>query len=457
MDLRAGTVTVAQAAKAGPAGRDGLAPSFALVGNHEISVATSNFSRTTIAPGRVRIRFNLAQTNKLQHSDLVTPTFPAPPAGVAGVLLFPFKTVALGANGQPLPLAELRAQPSVDWNGTGAPGSGAPHNFFNSAICLPLPGNDCFRWESFGTPLEAGTTSAARTVGFDADALVMGLEIFVLLAADIDEQPVTPAAPPIAFALFTSADGYEIYVINPDGSGQTRLTDNDVIDADPTWSPDRSKIAFVSDGDIYVMNPDGSGQTPLTNDAFDDMEPEWSRDGSKIAFVSFRGGNTDIWMINPDGTGPIELTTTSSSERDPSWSPDGSKLVFESLGDIWVMNASVGSMPTKLTTNPFSDAHPAWSPDGSRIVYTANSMADDGEGSADPFFELHLMNPDGSGKVKITTDNFMDLESSWSPDGSRLVYTSYRPGTPQLMTMNATGGGESPLTPPAQSSERADW
>lgn len=72
---------------------------------------------------------------------------------------------------------------------------------------------------------------------------------------------------------------FEIYVMNPDGSGQTRLTDNPAYDDDPAWSPDGTKIVFGSDrdgdGEIYVMNADGSGQTNLTNHLAWDEYPAW--------------------------------------------------------------------------------------------------------------------------------------------------------------------------------------
>ena len=68
--------------------------------------------------------------------------------------------------------------------------------------------------------------------------------------------------------------------MNADGSEQTNLTDNSAGDSGPVWSPDGSKIAFVSDRDgdweIYVMNADGSGQTNLTNNPEDDWAPAWS-------------------------------------------------------------------------------------------------------------------------------------------------------------------------------------
>src|ERR687885_671464 len=88
----------------------------------------------------------------------------------------------------------------------------------------------------------------------------------------------------------------EIYIMNADGSKQTRLTDNNAYDREPSWSPDGKKIAFVTNrddhksdnGEIYNMNADGSGVTRLTNSSADDESPSWSPDGKKIAFVSNR-------------------------------------------------------------------------------------------------------------------------------------------------------------------------
>ena len=532
VDVASGRVEVAPLKPAAPQRDDGLTPSFALLGWNEIAVAASNFSRTSAGIGRVRIRFDLKVTNKLKHSDLITPTFPAPPSGVTGVLLFPFKTVALGSNGQPLPLAESRAVASVDWNGTGASGSGAPHNFFNSATCLPLLGGDCFRWESFGT-VAAGATTPAHTVGFDADLLVSSLDVYVVLAADISENALTGgisgtvastlfgplpnasvtvspggqtgtsdgsgnyliggltpgsktvslggtpascfrpspqtvavaagatadadfnlACRPIVFTQFVGSGVYEIFRIGADGTGETRLTTDNDIAVDPTWSPDGSRIAYAGGGEIIVMNANGTGRDPLTNDAFSDSEPDWSRDGSKIVFVSFRGGQTDLWTINQDGTGQTQLTSSAGSERDPTWSPDGSRIAFQQGGNIHVMNAAPGSSPTQLTTNSFGDGYPDWSPDGSKIAYVATSEADDGEGSADHLYEVFVMNPDGSNRTQVTHDDFFDLQPAWSPDGSKLVYSSYRPGTPSLVIVDATGGTPVPLTPDG---EAAAW
>jgi len=89
----------------------------------------------------------------------------------------------------------------------------------------------------------------------------------------------------------------------------------------------RGTIAFASDRDgnyeIYVMNPDGSGQKRLTNNSAADFAPSWSPDGKRIAFTSDRDGNGEIYLMNADGTGVRRLTNSPANDGGPSWSPDG--------------------------------------------------------------------------------------------------------------------------------------
>ncbi|HEX8423235.1 MAG TPA: hypothetical protein VF634_07485, partial [Pyrinomonadaceae bacterium] len=142
---------------------------------------------------------------------------------------------------------------------------------------------------------------------------------------------------------FTSErDGnQEIYIMDPDGSQQTRLTNNTASDADPAWSPDGTKIAFVSDrdgsggvgiGEIYVMNPYGNAQTRLTTNVTFDFSPAWSPDSTKLAFVRFTLDNSeltyDIYVMDADGTDQTRLTTDAGGDFDPSWSPDGTTIAF---------------------------------------------------------------------------------------------------------------------------------
>ena len=118
----------------------------------------------------------------------------------------------------------------------------------------------------------------------------------------------TLVAPPEKIAFSSNRDGNdEIYVMNPDGSGQTRLTNDAGSDLHPSFTADESLITFSSTRDgnaeIYVMNgDDGSNPTRLTNNAASDTQPSFSRDGLHIVFTSNRDGNDEIYIMNADGT-----------------------------------------------------------------------------------------------------------------------------------------------------------
>jgi dipeptidyl aminopeptidase/acylaminoacyl peptidase len=147
-----------------------------------------------------------------------------------------------------------------------------------------------------------------------------------------------------------------------------------------TAAPLFDKIAFGADSDIYVMNPDGTGQINLTHNGVSDSGPVWSPDGRKIAFSSDRDFNLPfdldaedeyaaIYVINADGTDPTRLTDAVAFDWRPVWSPDGTKIAFHGGdSDIYVMNAD-GTDPTPLTNGPAVNWYPAWSPDGARIAF----------------------------------------------------------------------------------------
>jgi Tol biopolymer transport system component len=251
----------------------------------------------------------------------------------------------------------------------------------------------------------------------------------------------------------------------------------------PVWSPDASKLAFVSsralDGsnsvsagsaaNLWVMNADGTSAQPLTKltaPSVDFYLPSrvqwWSPDGSKLAFASTRAldgsdavipaGTRNIWVINADGSGARPLTKLTASGADsflPKWSPDGSKLAFSSfraldgsnnanttqlIPNVWIVNADgSGATPLTTLTAPGSVSWgPVWSPDGSKLAFVS-SGALDGSNSANNQStpNVWVVNVNGSGNhplTKLTTAAAMvdPFDLSWSPDGNQIAFVSFR-------------------------------
>ena len=237
----------------------------------------------------------------------------------------------------------------------------------------------------------------------------------------------------------------KIYVMNADGSNQTRLTKYLCFNA--AWSPDGTKIAFDAYMDfddpysvfngtggikgIYVMNADGSNQTRLS---LVGRDPAWSPDGTKIAFSTYDlitsniNKDTGIYVVDIDGTNLTNLTNGYNPGQSPVWSPDGKKIAFNVGTAIYIMNAD-GSNLTTLSSGGYD---PVWSPDGTKIAFA--------------FKGIFVVNADGSNLTRLT--NFLDIYNTpvWSPDGKRIVFRSDDDGTSQIYVASTDGSNQAMLS-----------
>jgi dipeptidyl aminopeptidase/acylaminoacyl peptidase len=258
---------------------------------------------------------------------------------------------------------------------------------------------------------------------------------------------------------------YNLYAVNPDGSGRTRLTNASASDQRPAWSPDGSKIVFSSNRDgnfeIYVINADGTNPQRLTVDPALDSNPAWSPDGSKVVFDSNRGGSTGVYAMNGDGTNPAMLADHGGY---PAWSPDGSKIAF-SDGAIWVMNAdgtskrmvTPGGDPIEHCGGPVFEYSygPDWSPSGDRLAFVKYILDPCNDGDAAYAFET--IDPDGSQGEDVffyTGEGCGPGPPVWSPDGSKIAFTycslrEVNPDGSDLRTIDSTccGIGEADWQP----------
>lgn len=258
----------------------------------------------------------------------------------------------------------------------------------------------------------------------------------------------SPDGKRIAFLSTVLGDNPDIYVMDVDGTNIRRLTDHPAWDSYPIFTPDGTQILFLS-------NRDSDSLHPYVKNVNDDTPPVrlgewngiqgfrskyWSPDGTQIVFSTDSNGKDQIVLMDVELYKPkVFLSDSSADLQFPRVSLDGTKIAYQARKSNHSVELRVTELETQktsvlYTTNPdlpptFSLV-PAWSPDGSKIVFSTKTT-----GNAD----IYTINTDGTGLQQLTDDPAPDLTPSYSPDAKEIFFARDFYGVPRLFRMNADG------------------
>jgi TolB protein len=245
----------------------------------------------------------------------------------------------------------------------------------------------------------------------------------------------------------------QLAIMDSDGANHRFITNGQATALTPRYSPDYSKIVYLSylDGRprIYVYDIGTGRQNLVTEGKGPTFAPRWSPDGRYILYSMAIAGNTDIYRVPATGGESVRLTNTPGINVGGSYSPDGSRIVFESnrsdSQQVYVMNAD-GSNQKRISFFGGRAATPEWSPRGDQIAFTHLGGN----------FRIAVMDPSG-GNMRFLTDSWQDEAPTWSPNGRIVQFfrTERNSGKTGIWQVDLTGRNERKLNTPVDGSDPA--
>ena len=306
------------------------------------------------------------------------------------------------------------------------------------------------------------------------------IRVFAVTALLIGAMVAT-TAPPVAQAAYPGANGKiafarysrnstpweEIYTVEPNGTGITRITTNNsqrISDVQPAWSPDGKQIAHVrvpfnADSEIRIIRPNGTLVRSVTNNTQIDTSPTWSPDGTKIAFA--RGFPADIYIRDLNTGTVTQVTSDPASDDLPVWSPLGDKIAFAREFDngayyqVYTVDVDSNGNPSNEVNvsndATYSDYSPDWSPDGTQLVMSRWKPSWGGN-------EIAVLTLANGNVQRLTFNSLEDYSPAFAPSGTRVVWSrGPEEGDTELMIRNMTTGKVTTLTRNKVVDQQADW
>jgi TolB protein len=229
---------------------------------------------------------------------------------------------------------------------------------------------------------------------------------------------------------------YELQVADADGYGaQTVLGSNEPI-ISPSWSPDGSRIAYVSFEQrkpvVYVQSLLTGARRAVANFWGSNSAPAWSPDGSRLAVVLSKDGGSQIYVVGADGGEPARLTRSSAIDTEPNFSPDGKSILFTSdrggSPQIYRMPAS-GGQPERVTFEGSYNVSPRHSPDGKAFTFIQRNGS-----------RFNVATQDFvTRQVQVLTDGGLDESPTFAPNGRMVLYATEVRGRGILSAVSSDG------------------
>ena len=247
---------------------------------------------------------------------------------------------------------------------------------------------------------------------------------------------------------------YELLVAEADGyNPQTIVTSNEPL-LSPTWSPDGSRIAYVSLENkkpvVYVQSLTTGRRQVLANFRGSNSAPAWAPDGNHLAVTLSRDGSSQIYLINADGTGVQRLMTSPGIDTEANFSPDGKAILFTSDrgGSPQIYRLTLGGGPVeRMTFDGNYNVSPRYLPDGKGFVFVRR------EGGR---FNLAIEDF-ATRQVQVLTQGGGDESPSVAPNGKLILYASEVGGRGILAAVSSDGRVKQRLTAAASDVREPAW